>query len=195
MSGISIIKDPEVAKLFADETRRRILHMLRHREMSVTDLAKAMDKNHSSIQHHILLLRNAGLIELTREGKVRNMVQPYYRASAQTFMIAYSLTDALTKDDGTTTWRSDTLRKMYEGLDTFGVKVPEKLHGRVRELMEICYEKERKVFEEVVEQQSDPAKLDKHVQKALIQILTNIKLAQDGNYSAAIMELHKIIGI
>jgi DNA-binding transcriptional ArsR family regulator len=41
-----IIKDPDVAKLLADPTRREILHLLRHQEMSATDLAKALNKNH-----------------------------------------------------------------------------------------------------------------------------------------------------
>jgi len=194
-AGIVIIRDPEVAKLFADETRRRILHVLRHREMSATDLAKALDKNHSSIQHHLAILRSAGLIELTREEKVRNMVQPYYRATARSFLISYSLTEALTKDDGFTSWRADTLQRMFDGLETFGIKVPEEMRGRVRELMDTCYERERRALEEVVEQQNDPAKLDKHVQKSLIQLMTNIKLSHDREYTAAMEELHRFIGL
>ena len=80
--GIKVIKDPEVAKLLADETRRHILHFLRHHEMSATDLAKALKKNHSSIVHHLNTLKEAGLIRETRFEKVRNMVQPYYKSVA-----------------------------------------------------------------------------------------------------------------
>jgi len=42
--GYLIIKNPEVAKLFADETRQEILHLLRHKEMSIADLAKALER-------------------------------------------------------------------------------------------------------------------------------------------------------
>jgi DNA-binding transcriptional ArsR family regulator len=76
VEDIRVIKDPEVAKLLADDTRRRILHLLRHQEMSPADLARALDKNFSSIQHHLNSLVVAGLVEQTREEKVRNMVQP-----------------------------------------------------------------------------------------------------------------------
>jgi DNA-binding transcriptional ArsR family regulator len=193
--GIRIIKDPEVAKLFADENRRRILHMLRHQELSTTDLAKALDKNHSSIQHHLNLLIAAGLVESTKEEKVRNMVQSFYRATAHRFLISYSLTESLAKDDGYAQWREDMLQRMFEGFETFGVKVPGEKRGRVMELMDICTERQRKSFEEIVEQQNDPAKLDKQVEKALIQLMTNIKLSRDKDYTAAIKELDKLIGI
>ncbi len=195
VAGIRIIKDPEVAKLFADENRRRILHMLRHQEMSTTDLAKALDKNHSSIQHHLNLLIAAGLVESTKEEKVRNMVQSFYRATAHRFLISYSLTESLAKDDGYAQWREDMLQRMYEGFGTFGIKVPGEKRGRVMELMDTCTERQRKSFEEIVEQQSDPAKLDKQVEKALIQLMTNIKLSRDKDYTAAIKELDKLIGI
>ena len=84
---------------------------------------------------------------------------------------------------------------MYEGFGTFGVKVPGEKRGRVMELMDTCTESQRKSFEEIVEQQNDPAKLDKQVEKALIQLMTNIKLSRDKDYTAAIKELDKLIGI
>ena len=78
-----IIKDPDVAKLFADDTRRHILHILRRHEHSTTELAKELGKSHSSIIHHLKLLREAGLVEETRTEKVRNMVVSYYRSTAR----------------------------------------------------------------------------------------------------------------
>jgi DNA-binding transcriptional ArsR family regulator len=189
-----IIKDPEVAKLFADDTRRRILHLLRHGELSATDLAKMLNKPHSSIQHHLALLMDAGLVELVRERKVRNMVQPYYRATAHRYLISYSLSDTMTKDDEYSTWHSDTLNKMFLGLSTFSIKVPEELQGRVLELLRTCYDKEKIALEEVIEEQSDPGALDKSVQMPLLRLMTNIKLCADQEYAAAIDELSKLIG-
>ena len=192
--GVMIIKDPDVAKLFADDTRRRMLHLLRHGEMSTTDLAKVLQKPHSSVQHHLALLMDAGLVELARERKVRNMVQPYYRATAHRFLISYSLSETLTKDDGYSAWHSETLNKMFSGLSTFSVKVPEELRGRVLELLRTCYDKEQRVLEEVVEEQSDPGALDKSVQMPLLRLMANIKLSADKEYADAVDELRKLIG-
>jgi DNA-binding transcriptional ArsR family regulator len=60
MKDFTIIKDPEVAKLFADPVRRDILHSLRFREMTVCQLAKALDKNVSSISYHLNALELGG---------------------------------------------------------------------------------------------------------------------------------------
>jgi DNA-binding transcriptional ArsR family regulator len=188
-----IIKDPEVAKLFADETRRRILHLLSHDELSTTDLAKALDKTHSSIQHHLLLLREAGLVKLTREEKVRNMVQPYFKTTSARFMISYSLSETLAKDDDYSMWREDFLRYIYSGLGTFGINVSEALKDRVIELISVCYEREQMALEETLEQQSDPGVLEKSVQMPLIRLMTQLKLSQDDEHEAAILELNKIL--
>jgi DNA-binding transcriptional ArsR family regulator len=195
VEDIRVIKDPEVAKILADDTRRRILHMLRHQEMSPADLARALDKNFSSIQHHLNSLVLAGLVEQTRKEKVRNMIQPYYHATAHRFLISYSLTESLAKDDGYAQWHEKSLKKMIMGLEVFGIKIPEEKRTRVMELMDACIEMERKAFEEVVEQQSDPDKLDRDVQRPLLQLLTHLKLSRDVEHIAALHELDKIIGV
>ena len=192
-SDIKIIKDPEVAKLLADDTRRRILHMLRHKELSPADLAKALDKNFSSVQHHLNLLIGAGLVEQTKEEKVRNMVQPYYHATANRFLISYSLTESLSKDDVYTQWHEDSLQKMYNGLEVFAINVPEDKRARVLELMDTCVDMERKAFEEAVEKQSDPAKLDKQVQRPLLQLMTHLTLSKDRDHAAALRELNQLL--
>jgi DNA-binding transcriptional ArsR family regulator len=194
VEGIRIIKDPEVAKLIADDTRRRILHMLLHQEMSPADLAKALDKNFSSIHHHLCTLLAAGLIEQTREEKVRNMVQPYYRATAHRFIISYSLTESLAKDDGYAQWHEDSLQKMINGLEVFGIKIPDDKRARVAELMDSCVEMERKAIEGAIEQQSDPSKLDRDIHRPLLQLLAHLKLSRDPEYAEAIRELDKLIG-
>jgi hypothetical protein len=79
-------------------------------------------------------------------------------------------------------------------LTTFSIKVPEELRGRVIELLRICYDKEQRALEEVLEQQSDPGALDKSVQRPLLRLMTNLKLATDQEYAAAVEELSKLIG-
>jgi DNA-binding transcriptional ArsR family regulator len=194
-ADIKIIKDPEVAKLLADDTRRRILHMLRHKEMSPADLSKALDKNFSSIQHHLNQLIGAGLVAQTREEKVRNMIQPYYHATAHRFIISYSLSESLQKDDEYAQYQDAVLKKMIPGLGIFSVDVPEAKKARALSLIRKCVDAERRAFEEVVERQTDPGTLEKQVQRPLLQLLTHITLAKDREHSAAIQELTQLLDI
>jgi len=192
-TGIRVIKDPEVAKLFADETRRHILHILRHHERSATDLAKALKKNHSSIVHHLHHLKDAGLIEETRTEQVRNMVQPYYRSVARRFMVSYSLSEALAENDSYTAWQEEIQQRVLDGLGSFGLEFPEEKKEKVEELMTVISGLRRRAFEETVENQDNPKELGRHIYRSLVRLVTNLKLAQDPEYASALDELNAIL--
>ena len=192
-NGIRVIKDPEVAKLFADETRRHILHILRHHERSATDLAKALKKNHSSIVHHLHHLKDAGLIEETRTAHVRNMVQPYYRSVARRFMVSYSLSEALAENDSYTAWQEEVQQRLLDGLGSFGLEFPEEKKEKVEELMMVISGLRKRAFEETVENQDNPKELGRHVYRSLVRLVTNLKLAQDSDYASALDELNAIL--
>ena len=194
-NGIRVIKDPEVAKLFADETRRHILHILRHHERSATDLAKALKKNHSSIVHHLHLLKEAGLIEETRTEQVRNMVQPYYRSVARRFMISYSLSEALAENDSYTAWQEEGIKKTVDGLNSFGLEFPEEKRAKVEEFVAVINGLNKRAFEETVENQGNPKELGRNVYRSLVRLTTNLKLAQDPDYASALDELNAILVI
>jgi DNA-binding transcriptional ArsR family regulator len=59
-----------LCKLLADETRLRILFLLRRAgEMNVLELCKRLDQRQPSVSHHLALLREANLIAMRRAGK------------------------------------------------------------------------------------------------------------------------------
>lgn len=188
-----IIKDPEVAKLFADDTRRGILHMLRHHEMSTTDLAKALEKSHSSIIHHLNLLKDAGLVAVTRTDRVRNMVQTYYQSTAKRFIISYSLSEAISGEGGVETWRADMLQNTMEGLKAYGVEVPEVERDRALKLMDTFFLREQKALEETVEQQVELGTSESWHNRQVIQLLSRVKLSDDREHAKVVRELKGLL--
>lgn len=59
-----------VFKLLSDETRLRILLILREAdEMNVLELCQILGQRQPSVSHHLALLRVNGLIEMRRDGK------------------------------------------------------------------------------------------------------------------------------
>ncbi|MBN2333911.1 helix-turn-helix transcriptional regulator [Candidatus Bathyarchaeota archaeon] len=191
--GPFIIKDPEVAKLLADDTRRQILRKLSHEEMSTTDLAKALDRNHSSIVHHLHTLLEAGLIEVTREEKVRNMVQPYYRSVSHNFHVAYSLTEALSQDPDYTAWREAFIDNLMLALRAYNIDVPDGRRGEVRELLRTCYLGEKKAYEERVTQWVGGVEVGPYAKRNMAHILSHMQLLGDEEYMDAIRRLSEII--
>lgn len=56
-------------KLFADDTRLRIICILIKEELCVCDLCDALNLNQSTVSHQLQLLRNSNLVKYRREGK------------------------------------------------------------------------------------------------------------------------------
>ncbi len=72
---------PEAVQLFkalADETRLRILNLIRHRELCVCQIVDVLGLGQSKVSRHLAHLRNAGLVSDRREGlwMYYSMAQP-----------------------------------------------------------------------------------------------------------------------
>jgi DNA-binding transcriptional ArsR family regulator len=58
-----------VFKALADPTRRRILQLLRHGEMTAGELAEHFDMTKPTVSHHFAMLKQADLVGSRREGQ------------------------------------------------------------------------------------------------------------------------------
>jgi DNA-binding transcriptional ArsR family regulator len=59
---------PEIYKALADPTRRRILQLLREREMTAGELASHFDLAKPTLSGHFAVLREAGLVAPEKTG-------------------------------------------------------------------------------------------------------------------------------
>jgi len=57
-----------IFRAFSDETRLRILHLLKIEEMCVGDLVTILDLPQPTVSRHLSYLRNAELVETRKEG-------------------------------------------------------------------------------------------------------------------------------
>jgi DNA-binding transcriptional ArsR family regulator len=69
----------------ADETRRRIIYLLRAKPMTVAQIAEELDLTPQAIYHHIRKLKDSGLVEVGKEVRVEHFIETYYQASAELF--------------------------------------------------------------------------------------------------------------
>lgn len=63
----------EMFKLFADETRLRIICAILNTELCVCDLSEILNLNQSTVSHQLQLLRSSKLVKYRKDGK-----QVYY---------------------------------------------------------------------------------------------------------------------
>ena len=55
-------------RALGDDTRLRILRLLRDQDYYLTEIAERLELSKPTIKHHLILLRSAGLVTLTEEG-------------------------------------------------------------------------------------------------------------------------------
>jgi DNA-binding transcriptional ArsR family regulator len=85
MKAFKYVRDPRAFEILADETRRKIIYLLRAKEMTVSQLAEALGKTPQAIYHQIKKLTEVGLVEVAREERVDHFIETYYRAAAEVF--------------------------------------------------------------------------------------------------------------
>lgn len=56
-------------KAIADETRIRIISLIKYDEICVCKLMEILDMPQSTLSHHISILKNAGIIDAEKRGK------------------------------------------------------------------------------------------------------------------------------
>jgi len=177
MKDFIIIKEPEIAKLFADPVRREILHNLRHREMTCCQLAKTLDKNLSSIAYHLNALEQAGLVRQSRTVVKGNLIERFYQSTAKEFIISYTLSEGLVPgSEDIVKFSREVCQGAVKSLGAFGYVVPKEREEKILKLIEKYASLEQMVFEELISEQKMPIQAEGPSIRLLLNVLMSIHL-------------------
>jgi len=61
----------KIFKALADKNRRKILTLLKKRELSVNEILQYLEIRQATLSNHLSILRKAGLVEVRTKGKQR----------------------------------------------------------------------------------------------------------------------------
>ncbi len=89
MKPFKTITDPDAFQLLADETRRKIIYLLRAKEMNVAQIAEDLGLTPQAIYHHIHKMKDKDLVEVAREERTGHFIETYYRATAEVFYMSH----------------------------------------------------------------------------------------------------------
>lgn len=89
MKNFQSIRSPNDLKILGDETRQRILSILMSQPATLTQLGERLDSYPSKVRHHLKLLEQSGLVEMTSTKVVRGFVEKYYQASAKAYHVNF----------------------------------------------------------------------------------------------------------
>jgi DNA-binding transcriptional ArsR family regulator len=140
MRTLKVFKDAKAFELAADRTRRRIIHLLRARELSVSQIADELKMTPQAIYHHVRKMLDAGLIEVAKEERVDHFIETYYQATAELFEFTYGETS----DEK---YKEARTKEALQALTRIGLTIPideetiakyAKLSGKMKSLYMLC---------------------------------------------------------
>jgi len=132
------IKDPEAFQLLGDETRRKIVFLLRVKEMTVSQIAAELNITPQAVYHHIKKLQKGDMVEVAREERIGHLIESYYRATAEIFTCSVGKTVGSKKFAGEQMKTAlNALKKLGFNLE-FGDKEISELADVHRELEACC---------------------------------------------------------
>ena len=152
MKAVKTISDPEAFKILADDTRRRMIFLLRAKEMTVSQIADQLDLTPQTVYHHIKILLSGEMVEVTREVRVDHLIESYYQATAEVFHVTVG------KTSGGKESLVETIPPVLEGLKRIGFNLSydkkdvEKLAELKMQQEECCGAKE---YEEAISKLGD----------------------------------------
>ena len=85
----------EIFKALGDETRLAIVQLLLGKELCVCDVLDAFDMSQPAISHHLKILRQAGVVRDSRQGK-----WIYYSLNPATFKVISEVISIIQQDVG-----------------------------------------------------------------------------------------------
>jgi DNA-binding transcriptional ArsR family regulator len=134
LKAIQVLRDPNVFQLLADETRRKILYLLRVKEMSVCQLSEELKLTPQALYHHMRKLQEGGMVEVTREERCGHLIESYYRATAEDFLISTGKLRSETVNDRKLA--EEMIISALQALNKVGMKL-QLDKGKISQLVEI----------------------------------------------------------
>ncbi len=168
MRSFKVITDPEAFQLLADETRRRIIYLLRAKEMTVAQIAEEMKLTPQAIYHHIRKLKDADMVEVAREERIGHFIETYYQATAEMFNLAHG-------ESGSSKVMEEEIREALGALKNLGLvaKVDAALVTKVMEQTKCMREEEdMSPWTERVNELKDVSYLGKQELLELLYLMT-----------------------
>ncbi len=131
---VKIVKDPEDIKICIEKTRRKILSLLRVKNMTISQLSEALDKDQSTLYRHMKKLKNAGFVEIVDEKKEYHIPEKIYGRTAKELYFVPEEPDIDEGDLDIGVQKENVIRAL-KVLDNLGHE-----NDQSDELVEKCYE-------------------------------------------------------
>ena len=185
---IKLFEDSETLKVGLERTRKQILDLLRVKNMTISQVAEALEKDQSTVYRHIKKLEGAGFIEVKGERKEHHIPERIYGRTADVFLMTPEPISSGSTSALGTRWDDDKVKECIEVLKDMGYKVEKE--EVIEEMSDSLYKLEKEVNKDLSRSFDQDLEMDFF---SLMQIKFLISLIKIENSETLSKEIKEII--
>ncbi len=146
---VKVVRDPERVKLAIEDTRSDILSLLRVNDMTLSQMAESLNKDHSTIYRHVKKLEKAGYLEEVGEIKDHHIPKKVYSRTANVFLLSPRSIDGRDPSEIGMDWERRNAEKILSLLDVMGYDIEDKEEALIEEISRFFIELQERVTEPI----------------------------------------------
>lgn len=121
--NVRVFEDSETLKVGLEKTRRQILDLLRVKNMAISQISEALDKDQSTIYRHVKKLEDAGFIEVKGEKKEHHIPERIYGRTAEVFLMTPEPIDSDVSSIVGIQWNKNKVEECLSFLEKMGYSI------------------------------------------------------------------------
>jgi DNA-binding transcriptional ArsR family regulator len=117
-----VVEKPQDIRLIFSKKHNMILKLVMEKEMSISEISRALDFNPGSVHYHLKELEKRGFVKLVREEVKGGVVKKYYRSVAKRILL--DSPDFNKMDDARADKPEGFVARLIESIEYLGYHLP-----------------------------------------------------------------------
>jgi len=156
---VRLFEDTEKLKVGLEKSRKKILELLKVKDMTISQIGEALERDQSTVYRHIKKLEEAGFIEVKGEKKEHHIPEKVYGRTAKIFLLT---PEAMDKDDSPSWglgWKRKRVNRCLNILEEAGFEC-DGSEEMADELADFLKSVDKEVTENMMSSLSEPDEID-----------------------------------
>lgn len=173
-----IVSDPAAIKLLFTPKYTAVLKLIESEEMSVSDIARALDINPGSAHYHLKVLEQHGLVKLVREEIKGGVVKKFYHKSARHISIDASRPESATAASSVGL-DENYKERLLKSMKFFGYDIPPEKFETAKADLTRCDARMKAIMQEVQQAGLEKTESDRVLVSNAYQLALLMRLIDD----------------
>jgi len=184
---IKLFEDSDTLKVGLESTRKQILDLLRVKNMTISQVSEALEKDQSTVYRHIKKLEEAGFIEVKGERKEHHIPERIYGRTADVFLLSPEPISSDKTSSLGIRWDDGKVKECLDILEEIGYEVEKE--EVIEKISYYFYELDKEVNKELSKSLDDDFEMDFFSLMQIKFILSLIKLENSESCAEEIKDL------